>query len=163
MTNTNNSTYPKYDITKRVQGYLETAMPRSVLLAAYRTGRQEAIITHVKEHYNADAGDCIGIETVVRDAIQNIVLDQSFQEESKIDTLTKVLDRVFRFPHNVDKLELLERVYGPTDSTNAGYKDSKLELITRKGLPWWYCELATNAGIWAMTCLIAVRIAANRF
>ncbi|HKR59952.1 MAG TPA: hypothetical protein VJS64_09455 [Pyrinomonadaceae bacterium] len=100
MTKTNDSTYPKYDITKRVQGYLETAMPHSVLLAAYRTGRQEAIVTHVKEHYNADAGDCIGIETVVRDAIQNLVLSETFQEaDSDALPLPPTPWRVCRFPH----------------------------------------------------------------
>lgn len=61
--------------------------------------------------------------------------------ETKTKKLLVLLDRVFRFPHNVDKLDLLERVYGPTDQTNAGYKDSKLDLLQRKGLPWWYCEL----------------------
>lgn len=100
MTDQNNSTYPKYDITKRVQGYLETAMPQSVLLAAYRTGRHEAIVAHVKEHYNADAGDCIGIETVVRDAVQNLVLNEAFQEANSSDLpLPPSPWRVCEFPH----------------------------------------------------------------
>lgn len=98
MTKMNNSTYPKYDITKRVQGYLETAMPQSVLLAAYRTGRQEAIVAHVKEHYNADAGDCIGIETVIRDAIQNLVLNEAFQEAGSLP-LPSSPWRVCEFPN----------------------------------------------------------------
>lgn len=74
MTRTTSSTFPKYDTTKRVQEYLQQALPHSVILAAYQTGQREAIVKHVKEHYSANAGDCIGVNVVVRDAIQNIAL-----------------------------------------------------------------------------------------
>jgi hypothetical protein len=55
--------------------------------------------------------------------------------------LATLLDRLYKFPHNVDKLELLELVYGPTDSLNAGYKDSKLSLWERRGFTYWYNDL----------------------
>jgi len=57
------------------------------------------------------------------------------------DKLSALLDRLFRFPHNIDKLELLDKVYGPTEPFNAGYKDSKLTLWETRGFTWWYCDL----------------------
>lgn len=62
-------------------------------------------------------------------------------ETGKTTKLSALLDRVFRFPHNVDKLELLEKVYGPTDASNAGYKDSRLTMWEKRGFTWWYCDL----------------------
>jgi hypothetical protein len=55
--------------------------------------------------------------------------------------LASLLNRLYKFPHNVDKLELLERVYGPTDSANAGYKDSKLTMWEKRGFTYWYNDL----------------------
>jgi hypothetical protein len=57
-----------------------------------------------------------------------------------LDSMHFVLDRVMRFPFNVDKLELLEAVYGPTNATNAGYKDSKLTELS-ENFARWYCNL----------------------
>lgn len=60
---------------------------------------------------------------------------------NRAQALMQVLDRVFRFPHNVDKVELLEAVYGPIIGANSGYKDTKLDLLMSRGFPYWYCDL----------------------
>lgn len=74
MINSKNTTNPK-TITEQVQEYLERDLPRSVLIDAYRTGKHEPIVRHIKGHYERSwIGDLIGIETVVRDALQNIAL-----------------------------------------------------------------------------------------
>ena len=57
------------------------------------------------------------------------------------DKLATLLNRLYKFPHNVDKLELLERVYGPTDGYNAGYKDGKLTMWEKRGFTYWYNDL----------------------
>lgn len=58
----------------------------------------------------------------------------------KVVALSAVLDRVFKFPHNVNLTDLVGTVYGRTD-TNKSYLRSKVELIDRKGFTWWYCDL----------------------
>lgn len=59
----------------------------------------------------------------------------------KVGALRDVLNRVFKFPHNVNLLELFDSVYGPLDSTNESYRGSKMEMLLDKGFTWWYCDL----------------------
>lgn len=54
--------------------------------------------------------------------------------------LDEILGRVYRFPHNVNLTDLVGEVYGRTE-TNKSYLRSKVKLIERKGLTWWWCEL----------------------
>lgn len=51
-----------------------------------------------------------------------------------------ILERVYKFPHNVNLTDLVGAVYGRTE-TNQTYLRSKVELIDRKGFTWWYCDL----------------------
>lgn len=55
--------------------------------------------------------------------------------------LHKVLDRVYRFPHNVNLYDLLREIYGRDPDTNTGYLREKEKLIDRKGFTWWWNEL----------------------
>lgn len=60
---------------------------------------------------------------------------------TKVMALSAVLDRVFKFPHNVNPYDLLRHVYGKDTETNMSYLKSKEELIDKKGFTWWYCDL----------------------
>lgn len=61
-------------------------------------------------------------------------------QKRTVDQLMAILDRVYRFPHNVNLTDPVGEVYGRTD-TNKSYLRSKVELIDRKGFTWWYHEL----------------------
>ena len=79
MTNTN-STFPRTNSTREVQRYLESGeVPIYLIEQSFFTERRETIVEHVKRHFNADAGDCIGIDLIVRDAMQNMALEGRFR------------------------------------------------------------------------------------
>lgn len=99
MTNTKNSTYPKTK-TEQIQEYLERDLPKSVLIAAYRTGRHESIVKYVKEQYGQSTisykapADFIGIEIVVRDAINRIGIKTSpYKELAALPTISELTER----------------------------------------------------------------------
>ena len=99
MTKTNSSTTQKTK-TEQIQEYLERDLPRSVLIAAYRTGRHEAIVRYVKEHYGQSTiryeatADFIGIEVVVRDAINRIGIKTSpYKELAALPTVGELTER----------------------------------------------------------------------
>lgn len=86
--------------TEQIQQYLERDLPRSVLIDAYRTGKHEPIVKYIKEHYGQGtisyqaSADFIGIEIVVRDAIQNIALKTSpYKELSALPTMAELTER----------------------------------------------------------------------
>lgn len=79
MTKTNSSTYPKTDRVKAVQTYLESGdIPMSVLFAAWNSSDCRRVVKLVETHYSTTEGESIGIEVVVRDAMQNMALKGMF-------------------------------------------------------------------------------------
>lgn len=62
-------------------------------------------------------------------------------EKNTEDRLIKILEYVYRFPHNVNLYDLLRQVHGRDSETNIGYLREKEKLIDRKGFTWWWCEL----------------------
>jgi len=68
------------------------------------------------------------------------------------DVLVAVLDLVLRYEFNVNKREMLHRVYGfpygddpRTDYANKtnedGYVQSKMDMLESRGFNRWYCDL----------------------
>ena len=59
--------------------------------------------------------------------------------KDKSGQLMKVLSFVYRFPHNVSHEDLIDAVYGK--DANSGYRKEKLDLIQRRGVTYWFCDL----------------------
>lgn len=57
----------------------------------------------------------------------------------KAQQLTRVLNFVYKFPHNVSNEDLVDAVYGKEISN--GYRKEKLDLIQRRGVTYWFCDL----------------------
>lgn len=58
---------------------------------------------------------------------------------NKTQQLAKVLNFVYRFPHNVSHEDLVDAVYGK--DANSGYRKEKLDLIQRRGVTYWFNDL----------------------
>lgn len=57
----------------------------------------------------------------------------------KTQQLTRVLNFVYKFPHNVSHEDLVDAVYGKEISN--GYRKEKLDLIQRRGVTYWFNDL----------------------
>lgn len=83
-----------------------------------------------------------------RDTMENEVAEADVGKEEftcrvcatrTVDQLMSLLDRLYKFPHNVNLYELMRMVYGK--DPNMAYLKQKEDLIDRKGFTWWYCDL----------------------
>ena len=79
MTTQDFSTLPNTNPTEAIQTYIESGdMPLYDLVKAWETEDYNAVTSRVIRHFNATIGQCIGIKTNVRDAMQNIALTGLF-------------------------------------------------------------------------------------
>jgi hypothetical protein len=63
------------------------------------------------------------------------------QVQGRAPKLKRILDFVYRFPFNVNLLEVAKAVYGDNVNVESGYFKSKMDVIERRGLVYWYCDL----------------------
>lgn len=78
------STFPKTDRVKAVQNFLET-LPQSQTETAWKKERWRDLMFDVAGHFKLTAGEEIGLDITVRDALQNMALAGFFLNGSAKD------------------------------------------------------------------------------